>query len=110
MLICECFVRFFLIGAILTACASAGCLGGEDEENGQYVSGTGTIILVPHLGGLFGIVGDDGKEYLPLNLDDQYKIHGQRVRFFARVRGEQAPLHQWGIPIEIIEIEFIPED
>ena len=105
----ECLLYCLITGALLAAAGIAGCLAGEDGKNAQYISGTGTIVLVPQMGGLFGIVGDDGNEYVPLNLDDRYKIHGQRVRFSALVRGEQTPLQQWGIPIEIIEIEFIPE-
>jgi hypothetical protein len=93
-----------LVGFIL----ASGCLGGEQHDEEAMFSGEGTVRIIPLEGGFFGIVSDDGHDYYPINLADEYKVHGQRVRFVAKLRGDVITIHQWGTPIEIVEIEAIP--
>ena len=71
------------------------------------VSGTGTIEFIDLEGGFYGIKGDDGNNYDPINLDQDFRVDGLRVRFTAKVSEEQASIHMWGIIIEIVEIEEI---
>ena len=71
------------------------------------ISGTGTVIFVDIEGGFYGIISDDGKQYDPLNLGQAYQRDGLRIRFTAKINEVQASIHQWGIIIEIIEIEEI---
>jgi hypothetical protein len=98
-------VLVLLIGCIL----SSGCLGGPQRGEDTVFSGKGTVRIVPLEGGFFGIVSDDGHNYYPINLPDKYKVQGQRVRFVAKLRGDVITIHQWGTPIEIIEIEALPK-
>jgi hypothetical protein len=98
-------VLLLLIGCIL----SSGCLGGRDSADEAVFSGEGTVRIIPLEGGFFGIVSDDGHNYYPINLADEYKVQGLRVRYVAKLRGDVITIHQWGTPIEIIEIEAIPE-
>ncbi|MDG6256237.1 MAG: hypothetical protein QCH35_01420 [Methanomicrobiaceae archaeon] len=96
-------VLLLLIGCIL----SSGCLGGQQRGEDAVFSGKGTVRIVPLEGGFFGIVSDDGHKYYPINLADEYKVQGLRVRFVAQLRGDVVTIQQWGTPIEIIEIEAI---
>ncbi len=58
-------------------------------------------------GGFYGIVSDDGKKYLPINLDKSYKIAGTRVKFTFKERKDIFTIYMWGEPIEILKIEKI---
>jgi len=86
--------------------AIAGCLnmgkGGDDED---IVSGTGTIKFIDLEGGFYGIIGDDGKYYDPINLSQDFQVDGLRVRFEAKIRDDIFGIHMWGTPIEILKIE-----
>jgi len=68
----------------------------------------GTVVFVGLNGGFFGILGDDGKRYEPINLPSDCEVVGLRVWFKARIL--QWTIHVWGIPIEIIEIVPLPPD
>jgi PKD repeat protein len=69
---------------------------------------TGTVQFVDIDGGFFGILGDDGNRYEPINLPSDCEVVGLRVWFKARIL--QRAIHMWGIPIEIIEIVPFPPD
>lgn len=56
-------------------------------------------------GGFYGIVGDDGNKYLPLNLDAQYRQNGMRIAFEYKEAGDIATVQMWGIPVNITFIE-----
>ena len=68
---------------------------------------TGTIKYIELEGGFYGISGDDGKNYDPVNLPQQFKEDNIRVRFKFRYSENQVSFHQWGTLIEILEIERI---
>lgn len=65
----------------------------------------GTIAYQDLEGGFYGIVGDDGKKYLPLDLDAQYRQNGMRVVFEYMEAGDVATIQMWGIPVNITFIE-----
>lgn len=77
----------------------AGCL------NEDIVCGTGTIIFVDLVGGFYGIIGDDGERYRPINLPREFEIDGLRVRFQAKIRDDLADIYMWGTRVEILGIE-----
>lgn len=68
----------------------------------------GTISFVDLEGGFFGILGDDGGEYDPINLPVDFAVEGRRVSIQARVRSDLASAHLWGELIEIDEIAALP--
>ncbi|MDV2481116.1 DUF333 domain-containing protein [Methanoculleus sp. Wushi-C6] len=90
-----------LLGAVI-AC---GCMaaGGEDLP-ADRISGNGTVTYVDLEGGFYGIVGEGGR-YLPVNLPEEFRQDGLRVRFVADPLKDTATLQQWGTPVEIVEIE-----
>lgn len=65
----------------------------------------GTIVFQELEGGFYGIVGDDGKDYLPLNLDAQYRVNGLRIAFESEPAGNIATIHMWGTPVNLTFIE-----
>ncbi len=74
----------------------------DHNASGKYV--TGTIKYLEFEGGFYGIVADDSTYYQPLNLPDNYKKDGMRVRF--RFEPRDVPTFQmWGVTVEILKIE-----
>lgn len=67
----------------------------------------GTVKFINLEGGFYGIIGDDGKNYLPINLSQEFKIDGTRVKFEGKIRKDILTIYMWGEPIEITKIEVI---
>ncbi len=65
----------------------------------------GTIDYVGLEGGFYAIEGDDGQAYDPINLPDNFKRDGLRVRVIARPQPLMGSFHMYGQIIEIVEIE-----
>ena len=65
------------------------------------MTGTGTITYVELEGGFYGLIASDGTRYLPLNLDDPFKVDGANVTFEGILPDDVATIQQWGIPLEI---------
>jgi hypothetical protein len=72
---------------------------------GPEVNREGTVLWVDLEGGFYGILGDDGQQYDPLNLPMEYQVHGLRVTFAARIRDDLASAHMWGYLITIESID-----
>ncbi|MGH7726858.1 MAG: hypothetical protein ACREOU_15645 [Candidatus Eiseniibacteriota bacterium] len=72
------------------------------------VEGTGTVRHQDLSGGFFGIVSDDGKQYDPVNLAEEFRQDGLRVRFRGRILRDQASIHMWGQLVELVSTERIP--
>jgi len=52
-------------------------------------------------GGFWGIIGDDGKEWLPVNFPEQLKVEGKKVDLtIQQVDVETAIM--WGTPARIL--------
>jgi hypothetical protein len=90
-----------LLLVALTITALVGC------GRGEAISGTGTVKFVQLEGSFYGIVGDDNKQYEPMNLDQTYQKDGLRVRFQAKIRQDMASIYMWGKIIEITKIEIL---
>ncbi len=58
-------------------------------------------------GGFYGIIGDDGEKYKPMNLEPQFEVDGLKVKVRARMVKGVAGIHMWGKPVEVLEIEKI---
>ena len=97
-----------IVFTLLSAVIACGCMaaGGEDDP-ADRVLGNGTITYVDLEGGFYGIIAEDGMNYLPSNLPEEYRIDGLRVRFVVDITNETATIQQWGTPVEIRTIEPI---
>ncbi len=96
----------------LTGCATAGTSGPGASNpstpgSPDVISGTGTVKFIDLEGGFYGIMGDDSKNYDPINnLGQEFEKDGLRVNFEAKIRTDIATTRMWGTPVEIIKIEL----
>jgi hypothetical protein len=76
-----------------------GCEIGEIEH-------TGTITHVERDGGFWGIVtADDSTRFRPTNLPVEFEREGMVVEFEGYVLSEERVDGEWGIPVELTEVE-----
>ncbi len=81
-----------------------------EQGEAEFVYGHGTITYVDLEGGFYGIVGDDGEQYLPLELDSRYEADGMRILFVGELKTDVMTIYQWGTPVEIHEIPWAAHD
>ena len=77
-----------------------GCLQPEEYD----VEGKGTVVFVKVEGGFYGIVGDDGNYYDPVNLPKEFQQDSLRIYFKANYAKSLVSFHMWGKLVEIKEI------
>lgn len=68
---------------------------------------TGEIVYKALEGGFYAFYADNGKHYMPMNLEEEYKRSGLRVRIRAKLQPTVRTIYMHGTPIEILEIEII---
>ena len=81
-----------------------------DETKSGLIQTTGTVTWVPLEGGFYGIIGDDGTQYDPLNLPEEYAVDGFRIGFTAIEEQNVASIHMWGTIITITGTTPISQD
>ncbi len=84
-----------------------GCTSTQRNDDGDILEGTGTVQYIELEGGFYGIVGDDGRQYDPVDLDDAFKEDGLRVHFRARAVEDMASIRMWGTIVNLVSIERI---
>lgn len=77
------------------------------DKDSQIKDMKGTVVYVDLEGGFYGIRGEDGKSYNPINLEEEYKRDGIRIEFSAVVRKDIMSIQMWGTIIEIKKIQKI---
>ncbi|NIQ97372.1 MAG: hypothetical protein GWO11_02490, partial [Desulfuromonadales bacterium] len=55
-------------------------------------------------GGFFGLIADGGEKFLPLNLPEDFKKKGLKVRIRGEVKKVMS-ISMWGKPLKILDIE-----
>jgi len=55
-------------------------------------------------GGFYGLVSNDGRKFMPLNLSETFRKEGLKIRVKGRVKNVVS-IYMWGIPFEIYEID-----
>lgn len=88
-------MRCFLLSVLLLL---AGCELGEIEH-------VGTVTRVEAEGGFWGIITEDGTQFRPTNLPEAFERQGMVVEFEGYVLSENRQEGEWGIPVELNEIE-----
>ena len=91
-------VAFVLIGAF--ALSAQFTVNDEHAE----IHEKGTVTYLSFEGGFYGIVGDDGKHYDPINMPHEFKVAGLRVRFTANFT-DYVSYHMWGYVVRLVSIE-----
>jgi hypothetical protein len=90
------FAAILVIVFVVSSCTT---------DIGDNFIGTGTIVYLSIEGGFYGIKGDDGRSYDPVNLSNDFRKDGLRVRFEAKELKGQASFHMWGSLVQIIHIQ-----
>lgn len=67
---------------------------------------TGKIQKVDIEGGFFGIIGDDGQKYDPVNLKDVFKKDGLAVKFTVQEKPGTVSFRMWGKIVEVTSMEI----
>ena len=96
-----------LTSVIISCNVTYPLLGICDLDELNVVEGTGTLKFLDFEGGFYGIIGDDGEHYDPLNLGEEFRVDGLRVHFKVRIEEEMVSFHMWGIIVSIISIEEV---
>lgn len=77
-------------------------------NNNHLITGKGMIVYQDLEGGFYGIIGDNDKNYLPVNLKSDFPEFRQdslEVKFEGEKCEEQASVYMWGTLIELTEIK-----
>lgn len=74
------------------------------ESEKVSVEIVGKIIFKDFEGGFFAIAGNDGGEYDPLNLPDDFKEDGLSVKVLAVKKPGVMTSHMYGTVIELLKI------
>src|SRR5664280_2940728 len=72
----------------------------------QSLSFQGTVKYINLEGGFWGILSEEGKNYDPINLAEEFKQEGQRVQVKAVVK-DRVGIHMWGTIIEVTAISKV---
>ena len=89
-------VVFVLIGV--------SALSTKVTNNDGLIHGKGTVKYLSFEGGFYGIAGDDGKNYDPINMPQELKVDGLRVQFTANLT-DYLSFHLWGYVVNLFSIE-----
>lgn len=71
------------------------------------------IIFVAHVrwisleGGFYGLEAKDGRKFLPLNLPEEFRKNGLKIRVRGKIQKGIVTAYMWGTPLEILEIEIL---
>jgi hypothetical protein len=90
-------LAFLLTGACI---ANFGTSGAQDE-----LSFVGEVRWISVEGGFFGLVAEDGRKFLPLNLAQEFKKEGLKIKVKGNIKKGIVTIQMWGAPFEIREIE-----
>ena len=68
---------------------------------------TGSIVYMDLEGGFYGIKGDDGNNYDPLNLSSEYQKDGIRIKASISFEKNVSSIRMWGKIIHINQIMLL---
>ena len=79
----------------------------KKKEESNIVTVYGTIKRYTDRGGFYGIAGDDGRSYKPMNLSSSYKIEGLKVKVKGRMVKKGLLFSPPCKSMEILEIQRV---
>ena len=79
----------------------------NSKNSEQEISFAAEVKWISLEGGFYGLVAEDGRKFLPLNLPEEFKKDGLKVRIRGKIKKDIVTVYMWGIPLEILEIEIL---
>lgn len=80
----------------------------NEMKKGQNITmGTGNIEFLDLEGGFYGIISDDGEHYDPIDLTEEFRVHGLRIYFEAKILEDFGTIHMWGKPVSLLKIQIL---
>lgn len=96
-------MKKLLVFSLLAVVLFGGCDILISNSNGiEYDEGT--VKFIDLEGGFWGIITFKDEHYDVINLPDEFKVDGLKVKFLYKLTNDQVSVHMWGKIIEIIEI------
>lgn len=68
----------------------------------------GKVVFEDMSGGFWGIIGENGKQYLPVNMPEQLKVKGAQVELSVE-DSDQGSIFMWGSPVKILSFHTLPK-
>lgn len=69
----------------------------------------GKVVYQKLEGGFWGVVGEDGREWRPVNMPEQLKQEGKEVDLKVKEVDEEMSIFMWGTPVRILSFQtFTP--
>jgi hypothetical protein len=68
---------------------------------------TGQVTAPTNIQGFYGIIGDDGVKYQPINLPRKFKKDGLIIQFDAKLKANTMSTFQWGKIVELSNVAKI---
>ncbi|MDX2129855.1 MAG: hypothetical protein SFU91_12550 [Chloroherpetonaceae bacterium] len=92
-----------VLAIVLFSFGLAGCLLQSDDIFTQTITTSGKVVLVSSDSvSFYGLQSDNGQNYYPDSLENQYRINNLRVTFSGRVRFDIE--NNWGLFIELTSV------
>jgi len=92
-----------IIGVVFVL-TGASALSTQFTNDDGLIHGLGTVKYLSFEGGFYGIVGDDSKNYDPINMPQEFKVDDLRVQFTANLT-HYASVHLCGHVVNLFSIE-----
>lgn len=102
-------VSFALVIIAATSALVIGYLNTSNKmkKGENTVMGTGTIEFLDFEGGFYGIISDDGEHYDPIDMNEEFRVHGLRIYFEAKILEDFGTIHMWGKPVSLLKIQIL---
>ena len=79
--------------------------GEKDSGTPENFSAAGTVRFIDLEGGFYGIEGNDGEHYDPMNLPEDYQEDGLKIQFQFEESKGMASTRMWGRIIKLNHLE-----
>lgn len=79
----------------------------SNQVDAKQLSFIATVKFMNLEGGFFGLVSNEGKHWLPLNLNKEFQQHGAVIKVKGNPVKGMMTIQQWGTPFSITHIELI---
>ncbi len=64
-----------------------------------------TVTYIPQSGGFWGLIGEKGEEWRPVNMPEQLKYDGKRVDVVLAEADDDFSIYMWGEPVTVVSFQ-----